>query len=136
MQIRRLIGDVLTGDQQLQDEEIAWAASRYTTIYGAAADCCRDIAAQFARKVDTVQGELRTLYSAQTKRYMDLARDFESRALRGAAPYAGGISNADKQNVVDNTDRAPPDFLRGQFDDLLPEHPIGQQSNTEGGGGR
>jgi hypothetical protein len=129
-QIRRLIGDVLPGDQQLQDEEITWTAGRFTTVYGAAAECCRDIAAQFARKVDTVQGELRTMYSAQTKRYMDMARDFEMRGLRGAMPYAGGISSMDKNNVANDTDRVPPDFVRGQFDDLLPVAPTGQQTNT------
>ena len=63
-QVRRLIGDVLAADQQLQDEEINWTLGRFSSIYGAAAECCRDIAAQFARKVDTVQGELRTSSNA------------------------------------------------------------------------
>lgn len=131
-QIRRLIGDVLSGDQQLQDEEIIWTASRFGSIYGAAAECCRDIAAQYARKVDTVQGELRTLYSQQTKRYMVMAADLEARGIgRGAMPYAGGISNADKTNIAQNPDRVPPDFQRGQFDDVL-LGTVGEQSPTPG----
>lgn len=129
MQTRRLIGDVLTADQQLQDEEIYWSLTRYTTIYGAAAECCRDIAAQFARKVDTVQGELRTLYSAQTKRYADMARLYENRALTGSAPFAGGISASSKAAVAADPDRVPPDFVRSQFDDRLPEAPVGQPTN-------
>jgi len=130
MQIRRLIGDVLPGDPQLQDEEINWTATRFSTIYGAAAECCRDIAAQFARKVDTVQGELRTLYSQQTRRYMAMAVDLEQRGLRGAMPYAGGISAADKNNVANDSDRVPPDFVRGEWDNLLPVGPAGQQTNA------
>jgi hypothetical protein len=131
-QCRRLIGDVLSGDQQLQDEEINYTLGKYSTVYGAAAELCRDIAAQFARKVDTVQAELRIMYSAQTKRYMDMARDFEMRSLRGAVPYAGGISITDKTNVATDPDRVPPDFNRGEFDNLLPVGPVGQQTPIPG----
>jgi hypothetical protein len=131
-QVRRIIGDVLVGDQQLQDEEVSWIIGRYSTIYGAAAECCRSIAAQFARKVDTVQGELRIMYSAQTKRYMDMARDFEARGLRGVVPYSGGISVADKVNNAQDPDRVPPEFNKHQFDDLLPVGPVGEQTPTPG----
>jgi hypothetical protein len=130
-QARRLIGDVLPGDQQLQDEEILWTMGRYSTIYGACAELCRDLASQFARKVDTVQGELRIMYSSQTKRYAAMAADFEMRALRGAVPYAGGISVTDKTNVASDPDRVPPDFNRGQFDDLILGS-VGQQTPTPG----
>lgn len=130
MQVRRIIGDTLPGDQQLQDEEITWIAGRFTTIYGAAAECCRSIASQFARKVDTVTGEMRTMYSAQTKRYMSMAAQFEMYGLRGATPYAGAMSNTDKNNVAQDTDRVPPDFPRHQWDDLLPVGQTGEQTNT------
>lgn len=132
MQVRRLVGDVLAGDQQMQDEEINWQITQYSTVYGAAGACCRMLAAQLARKVDTVQGELRTMYSAQTKRYLALAEDLEMRGLRGVVPYAGGISVTDKVNVAQDPDRAPPEFNKHQFDDLLPVGPVGEQTPTPG----
>jgi hypothetical protein len=131
MQVRLLTGDVLASDQQQQDEEINWQISQYSTIYGAAAACCRSLAAKYARMVDIVQGEMRTLYSARTKRYSDMARDLEMRGLRGAPPYAGGISVNDKTQVADDPDRVPPDFNRGQFDDLVLGG-VGQQMPTPG----
>lgn len=132
--MRRLIGDVLSGDQQLQDEEINWTLTRYSTVYGAAAECCRDLASQYARLVDLVVGELKTNYSARSKRYQEMAVDFESRSVSGTiAVYAGGISNADKLSQVQNPDRPAPAFVRNQFDDLLPEAPVGQPNNTDSG---
>lgn len=134
MQARRLIGDVLTGDQQLQDEEINWTIGQYSNVYLGAAACCRNIAAQFSRQVDLVQGELKTNYSQRAKSYMAMAKDFEARGLATGAipPPAGGISIADKTANVEDPDRVPPDFNRGQFDDLLPVGPVGQQTPTPG----
>lgn len=132
MQVRRLIGDVLSADQQLQDEEINWEISRFSTIYGAAAECCRTIASQFARQVDLVQGQLKTNYSRRSVRYEQLAKDLEQRGLRGVIPYAGGIGIADKNTNEGNSDRVPPDFNRGMFDNLYPEFPVGNQTPTPG----
>lgn len=128
MQARLLIGDTIQGKQQLQDEEINFALTRYATIYGACAEMCRDLSMRYATQVDLVQGELKTNYSQISKVYAARATDFEQRGLRGVVPYAGGISNADKANVMQDTDRVPPDFQRTQFDDLLPVGPAGQQS--------
>lgn len=129
-QIRRLIGDVLIGDQQMQDEEINWTVGRYSTVYGAAAECARSLGFQLARQVDTVQGELKTNYSNRSKQYFALARDLEVRGQRGLLPYAGGISVTDKDNVAQDTDRTPPAFNRSQFDDTLPVGPVGEQTTT------
>jgi hypothetical protein len=92
------------------------------------------LASQFARKVDTVQGEIRTLYSQQTANYKRMALDLEQRGLiRGAAmPYAGGISIADKVTQVEDTDRVPPQFNLAWGDNLLPIGPAGQQTPTPG----
>lgn len=132
MQVRRLIGDVLPGDQQTQDEEITWAIGRYSTIYGAAAECARNLGFQLARQVDLVQGELKNNYSQRSRQYFALAKDLEIRGQRGVMPYAGGISIADKTTNVEDTDRVPPEFVRHQFDDLLPVGPVGEQTPTPG----
>ena len=130
MQVRRLIGDVKTNDQLLQDEEINFALSRYAVIELAAAECCRDLATQFAREVDLVQGELKTNYSNKARAFNSLAMQLENRGMArgGAIPYAGGISQSDKDTQVQDTDRVPPNFNRGEFDNLLPVSPQGQQT--------
>jgi hypothetical protein len=134
MQVRRIIGDVQIGDQQLQDEEIKWTLTLFSNIYLAAAQCCRDIAAQFSRKVDTVQGELRILYSAQARNYAARATEYQNFGMQrgGGQPYSGGISIADKTNQVENTDRVPPQFNIGMDDNLLPIGPVGNQTPTPG----
>lgn len=130
MQVRLLIEDTVPNDQLLQDEEITFILSRYNNTSSACAEACRTIAMKYARQVDLVQGQLKTNYSQRSKIYVARAADFEARGLAGVLPYAGGISASDKQSVAEDTDRVAPDFNRGQFDDLLPVGPEGQQTPT------
>ena len=135
MQVRLLIEDVKTGDQQLQDEEINWTVSQFSTVYLAAAQCCRLLAARYSRDVDTVQGELRTLYSVRQRAYATRAIEYQNWGMQrggGGMPYAGGVSIQDKTNQVLNTDRVPPDFNKNQFENLLPVGPVGNQTPTPG----
>ncbi len=134
MQVRRLIGDVLVSDEQLQDEEIKWTLTLYSNVYLTAAQCCRDIAAQFSRKVDTVEGELRTMYSAQARNYAARAVEYQQFGMSrgGAIPYAGGTSIADKINQTNNADRVPPQYNLGMDENLLPVGPVGNQTPTPG----
>ena len=129
-QVRRLIGDVLYGDQQMQDEEINWFISNYASVWSAASAACLSLAAQFARMVDTVQGELRTLYSQRARNYTAMAAQLERQGKgRGSTyVYAGGVSQSDKDTQVQNPDRTPPQFNLMMFDDLLPESPVGHQT--------
>lgn len=128
-QVRRIIGDVLYGDQQMQDDEIQYFITTYGSTQLAASYCCRALSAQFSRLVDTVQGELHTLYGQRAKNYSAMATQLEVRA-RGSISYgyAGGISQADKINAQEDSDRVSPAFLVRMFDDLLPVAPAGQQS--------
>jgi len=122
-QVRRLVGDVLASDQQLQDEEIRFAISLYSNVYLAAAECCREIAAQYSRKVNTVQGAsgLQTNYSQQAIAYTLRAKELENRGMArgGTMPYMGGISIADKVAQQNDTDRVQPSFIIGMDDNLL-----------------
>jgi hypothetical protein len=122
-QVRRMIGDVQTGQQQLQDEEVNLSISQFSNIYLAAAQCCRWIAAQYSRDVDTVQGELRTLYSVRQRAYAARAGELQTLGMSrgaGAMPYAGGISGTDKQAQVDDPDRVWPQFNIGMDENLIP----------------
>lgn len=127
-QIRRLVGDVLSSDQQIFNEEIAFALTQRPNVYGAAADCCRYIAAQYARKVDTIQpGPLSVMYSSQSKNYQTRANELDKLAsLRGGGmPYAGGISVMDKLTQVLDSDRVTPSFNIGMQDSYSPIPPAG-----------
>lgn len=119
--VRLLIGDIISCDQQMQDEEIAYFVSARGTIYGAAAECCRSMAAKFSRSVDQQAGTSKLFYSQMAKAYTVKSIEFETKAtLSGSAmPYAGGISLSDKQLQDVNTDRVLPVFSKGIMDDGL-----------------
>jgi hypothetical protein len=128
-QVRRLIGDVLQNDQQMQDDEIQWYVDNFSNVWTAAGNACLALAAQFARLVDTIQGELRTLYGQRSKNYLAMANTLLNQG-KGRGPafaYAGGISQSDKLMYVEDTDRVPPQFNLMIFDNLLPITPVGQQ---------
>lgn len=137
-QVRRLIGDVIQNDQQIADEEINFALTQRSSVYGAAAECCRYISSQFSRKVDVVAqaaggGALKTNYSAQAKAYLQMAIQFDGRAAMtgGGLPYAGGTSVTDKQAMEQDTDRVAPQFNIGMEDNYLPVGPIGNEVNSD-----
>jgi hypothetical protein len=121
--VRLLIGDVLSTDQQMQDEEINYILTRRSTVYGAAADCCRSLAAKFSRSVDQQAGTSKIAYSQLAKSYTMKAIEYEQKAtLAGAGtPYMGGISVSDKTSQDQNTDRPPTQFNLGMTDNLIPE---------------
>ena len=140
---RRLIGDVLASDQQLQDGEINFAIGQYSNIYLAAAECSRWISSQYSRKVDLVTGTLKTNYSEAAKAYTLRAKELEARGMArgGAMPYCGGISLADKRAQEADTDRVPPQFKLGLEDNVLnpagnaPQVDIDAGGNTGNGSG-
>lgn len=116
-EIRFLVGDTDTTDQQVTDEEIAYAAANEANNQLAAARIARALAAKYSRKADKSVGDLSISYSQMAKSFWDLATKLESSgSISGAAPYAGGISISDKQTVQDNTDRFVPSFKKGKFD--------------------
>lgn len=116
--VRLLIGDVVTCDQQMQDEEISYFVSVRSTLYGAAAECSRALAAKFSRSVDQQGGTSKVFYSQMAKAYTVKAMEFELKSAEfGAAmPYCGGISLSDKQLQELNTDRTLPIFTKGMMD--------------------
>lgn len=129
MQVRYLVGDTKSSDQQVQDEEINFAISQRGSVYGAAATVCRSLAANLSRRTDTIDKDLRTLLSSQAKAYSARANEYENQAVSrsGVAPYAGGISIADKVQQELNPDRVQPAFNIGMQDDYLPVAPVGNE---------
>lgn len=133
--VRLLIGDVVSTDPQMQDEEIAYFAGARGTLYGAAAECCRALSAKFSRSVDQQGGTSKVFYSQMAKAYSLKAVEFEVKSsLMGAGmPYAGGISLSDKQIQDMNTDRVFPSFTKGMMDDHEPVSSGGVETQEEFG---
>jgi len=143
MIVRRLIGDVLSGNPQLQDGEINFAIAEWSNYYLAGAECCRWLSAQYSREVDLVQGDLKTNYSNKAKAYRDRATELETLGnTRGAAgaglAYAGGISVQDKIAQENDPDRVDPQYNLGMQDNTLPTGIVGNETPgnpTTGGDG-
>jgi hypothetical protein len=117
--VRFYIGDTDPDNEILSDDEItALLTETGDQPFLAAALAAEAIAARYARRVDKSVGDLHISNSQLSKQYRDLASQLRSRAtLSGAAaPYAGGISIADKQTVEANTDRVQPIFRRNLHD--------------------
>jgi hypothetical protein len=119
--IRAAIGDIDSSrpvGQRLEDEEIARAIARVGSGVQATLECVRQLKARMWGLVsERTIGSL-TLKWAQS-RYQVLAgleRDLMRTAVMGARPYAGGISQGDKDAEDSNIDRAEPAFKRGMLD--------------------
>jgi hypothetical protein len=130
-QVRWLIGDTLTNDQQLEDEEISFALTQRANVWGAAALCCGSLATRMSRQADAVQGETRTMYSSRARAYAVRGAHFENQAMaRVAFPYAGGISFADKSVDELNADRVPPEYTIGMDDNFSEPYSAGDNNET------
>jgi hypothetical protein len=114
-QVRFLVGDTDGADQLLSDEEILWLVSEFGNPYLAAAQAAEAIYSG-GKLVDKKIGDLEIKASMRADQFMKLAKSLRRRAGRGAMPYAGGISIADKDAYRDNTDIPTPAFEEGQYD--------------------
>jgi hypothetical protein len=114
-QVRFLIGDTISADPQLADEEINWTITQEADVYQSGASCCDRLASFYARQVDTDVGPTKLSASQRTKVYTKLAIQLRVKAFSrgGIAPVATGLSVADKQQIENNSDRITPDFFKG-----------------------
>jgi len=126
-EVRFLVGDTDTTDQLLQDEEIAWLITNCGTTRFAAVEAANGIAAKYSRMADKAVGDLRLSASQKSKQYFDLAKRLRRRAMVGSVtPYAGGITESDKNINRDNPDTVVPFFNREQGE--IPGTGLPQQS--------
>lgn len=127
--VRFLVGDTNPTEPQLQDGEVAFCVAQRSTVYGAAAMACLQIATGYSRQADSVQGPTRTLYSSRARAYAARAAQYESLAAArgGGMPYAGGISVSDKIRVETDSDRVRPAFNVEMDEARLPVAPVGNE---------
>jgi hypothetical protein len=119
--VRLLVGDTDTTDQQVSDEEIAFALSQTSDdIYNAGALMCRALAGKYSRLVDTSIESVSSSYSQRAKQYSELAVRLVKEGKRLGSvglgvPVAGGMSISEMESVEDDLDRVPSAFRVDQF---------------------
>jgi len=115
--VRLLIGDL--GEPPILREDQIGLLLEVNALdrYAAAADCAEAIAAMYAGRVDTRVGILSASDSQLSKQYRELADSLRKRAGQrsagGAAPWAGGVYEADRSARRTNDLLAAPFFVRG-----------------------
>ncbi len=118
--VRLLLGDTDSNDQQVQNEEIAFAlAQNNNNVYYAGAWCARIVAAKYSRKVTTsIDNAISADYSDLAKQYNKLAESLEYQGKKSGAVVgikAGGITKSGIDAVRANTNRIAPSFRRDRF---------------------
>lgn len=132
--VRLLVGDTDTTDQQMQDEEIytfltlegnaspQTVAASLRQVYRAAGNVASAIGARYARKVTNSMGRRKQEQETMMAHYLTLAKYLRGRAsMLGVAPYAGGLSVAEKETNQENTDLVQPEFQRDMFSEPATE---------------
>lgn len=134
-ELRFTIGDTDKSEQLLLDGELNFLISKSNgSIPGAAIRACEMVMAKYARLADESVGQVKISYSQKAKAYREMRDDLRQRqAIDDCVPYAGGISNADKQGNQGNSDRVAPAFTKDMFDSPASANP--QQERSDSGEG-
>lgn len=120
--VRFLIGDTVTTDQQVQDEEITFALGQSSdNIYKAGAYICRTLANKYAREVDIdLDGQLAVEgMSDLSDKYLQMAVSLESQYKGLTATlgvFGGGLTKTDVLTSLNDPTKVQPIFRKGQFD--------------------
>lgn len=112
--VRLAIGDVVETDQLIQDETINALLTSQGSVNGAALKCAEMLAGRFSRDRDKRVGAM-SLSGNRGEFYWNLVKQLRRAVSLGAAPYCGGISQADKETALEDTDRVVPAFTKNQF---------------------
>lgn len=116
--IRVRIGDTVSTEPLLEDEEIAYFYTARNSVNGGAAMACKAIAAKFSRLADTEVGPQSIKLSQKAAQYMEMSAEFERQDdVTGAVlPFCGGISVANKAEYDSNSDRVRPAVVKNFTD--------------------
>jgi hypothetical protein len=113
MQVRAELQDTDPNDQQLQDEEIAYALAAERNMWAAAARCAEMIGRRVLRKADVHLGRsMQITYSKMADQWFQMARMLRSKSLGTTPPWVGGANLTDQINFATNTDLIQPVFTK------------------------
>lgn len=116
---RFMIGDTDVRDPLLQDGEIEYLLDLYNRApLNAGIRACEMIAAKFSRMCDEAVGQVRITFSQKHKQYVEMRDTLTERLSKeDMTPYAGGITQSDKEAVAQDTNRVRPDFTKHMMED-------------------
>lgn len=113
MQVRFEISDTDSTNPLLQDEEVTYAISVESTLWGAAARCCETLARRFLALADVRLGrDLSIIYSKQAAQYQEMAKELRLKDLGTVLPYVGGRSIQEKIDAQSAPDAVQPLFSK------------------------
>jgi hypothetical protein len=112
-QVRAEIQDTDPNDQQLQDEEIAYALSVERNMWSASARCAEMIGRRVLRKADVKLGRAMVVtYSRMADQWFQMARMLRSKSLGTTPPWVGGANISDQINFATDTSIIQPVFTK------------------------
>lgn len=120
--LRILIQDPADGSELLSDADITAILEIESSIYRAAALCCKSLAAKYAQKVSITAGPTKIENQQKFEHYRNLAYEYDKRAAEGGGgsgsckPVVTGVSRAEMKLQAENDDRPDNAFTIGMFD--------------------
>lgn len=120
--LRILIQDPADGSELLSDDDLTAILEIESSIYRAAALCCKSLAAKYAQKVSITAGPTKIENQQKFEHYRDLAYEYDKRAAEGGGgsgsckPVVTGVSRAEMKLQAENDDRPDNAFTIGMFD--------------------
>lgn len=117
---RFLLGDTERDKPQVSDDEVQYALDKYDQdATAAAAELCGHLSRKYSRLADCSVGDVSRSCSQIAKAYKDRADELslEVEASSGLViPSFGGLSQAEKITLKENTDAVQPAFEIGMDD--------------------
>ena len=137
--VRVLIGDTDTTDQQLQDGEITGFLLNSVPpnvapdIYQSAMAACIALSGRYARRASMSVGDLSIQWQSVSKFYTDLRKTLQAQSWRHTVPvpYAGGMTQSDKELDEADDDMVQPQFSVGMDDDTTGDSTVLGQGFTQ-----
>ena len=120
--VRVLINDTSETSNSLSDETIAWLLSEHSNVWYAAAAGCDIFASTYASAVTEKQvGDLKLKAGAgdPAKQWHEMAKRYRTQAaVKGFKAYSGGISIADAETELSDSDRPSDQAAVGMHDNI------------------
>jgi hypothetical protein len=110
--IRFELGDTVSVDPLLQDEEINFCITAESSYYGQLARACEAVAMRFQREASTKVGALSYDLATRAEQFSNRADMYRKRAVGSHVPYVGGMSKAEKEADHENPDKTGPYFRK------------------------
>ena len=112
-QVRAEIQDTDPQDQQLMDEEIAWAATQERNFWCTSARCLEMISRAKLRKADVMLGRsMKITYTKMAEQLTAQAKALRQKGMGTVVPWVGGMSVTDKLIYAQNQDLVQPLFTK------------------------